>query len=117
MTVSNIKKSLKNSLIKEGEMDYGLYEYELEELLDELKLSLAEDKDEFIFAVTENSNYVAMVLVEKSGKIYINESARDRLKELWRGAYLSNMKKLIPMFARQLNDGSIPINGVKNIGK
>lgn len=117
MTVSNIKKSLENSLIKEGEMDYGLYEYELEELLDELKLSLAEDRDEFIFAVTENSNYVAMVLIEKSGKIYINKLARDRLKKLWRGAYLSNMKKLIPMFARQLNDGSIPINGVKIVGR
>jgi hypothetical protein len=57
-----------------------------------------------------------MVLMERSGKIYINELARDKLRDLWRDAYLHNMKKLIPVFAKQLNDGVIPINGVKTAG-
>jgi hypothetical protein len=55
MTAKNIEKLLKQALIHDGEMQYGLYEYELEELLDELKLSLARDNDDYIFAVTENT--------------------------------------------------------------
>jgi hypothetical protein len=50
-------------------MEYRLYEYELKELLDELKSSLAADRDDYIFAVTENSGHVAMVLIENSGQV------------------------------------------------
>jgi hypothetical protein len=116
MTTKNIKKQLKNALVNDGEMYYGLYEYELEELLDHLKSSLEKDRDEFIFAVTENNNHVAMVLIEKTGQVYINESARNKLKNLWDKAYLHNINKLIPLFAKQLNNGDIPINGVKITG-
>ena len=116
MTIKNIKKLLEDALIKDGVMEYGLYEYELKEILGYLKSSLRRDRDEFIFAVTENSGHIAMVLIEKSGKIYINESARDKLKYLWRGNYLYNMKKLIPAFVKQLKNGIMPINGVKTLG-
>lgn len=51
--------------------------------------------------------------MEKSGAIYVNEPARDRLKELWDKAYLPNMKKLIPMFAQQLQQEELPVTGVK----
>jgi frataxin-like iron-binding protein CyaY len=116
MTAKNIEKLLEQALIHDGEMQYGLYEYELEELLDELKSSLAKDKDDYIFAVTENSGHVAMILIEKSGQVHINEQAREKLRVLWPAAYESNMKKLIPAFAKQLNEGEIPINGVKTVG-
>lgn len=116
MTAKNIEKLLKQALIHDGEMQYELYEYELEELLDELKLSLAKDNDDYIFAVTENSGHVAMVLIEKSGQVHINERAREKLKVLWPAAYESNMEKLIPAFAKQLNEGEIPVNGVKTVG-
>ena len=83
--------------------------------MDDLKLSLIKDGDEFIFAVTENNNHVAMVLIEKSGKVFVNELARNRLKDLWSGAYSDNINKLIPAFAKQLNNNEIPINGVKTV--
>ena len=56
-----------------------------------------------------------MVLIEKSGQVYINEQARKKLQALWPVAYESNMKKLIPAFAQQLHAGELPINGVKTI--
>lgn len=115
MTAKKIKKQLEEVLINNGAMEYDLYEYELKELLDDLKSSMYKDKDDYIFAVTENSGYVAMVLVERSGQVYINEQAREKLKTLWLTAYESNMKKLIPTFARQLNKREIPINGVKTV--
>ena len=115
MTAKRTEKLLKQALLDEGEMQYELYEYELEELLDEWKSSMAKDKDDYIFAVTENSGHVAMVLIEKSGQVHINEQARERLKALWPAAYESNIKKLIPAFAEQLNEGEIPVSGVKTV--
>jgi hypothetical protein len=117
MTAKNIEKILQQTLLHDAAMHYGLYEYELEELLDELKSSLAADQDDYIFAVTENSGQVAMVLIEKSGRVYINEQAREKLQALWPVGYTSNMKKLIPAFAQQLHRGELPINGVKTVGK
>ena len=115
MASKKIEKLLKQALIQDGEMHYRLYEYELEELLDELKSSLAKDKDDYIFSVTENSGHVAMVLIENSGQVHINEEARGKLKAFWPATYESNMKKLIPFFAKQLNTGELPINGVQTV--
>ncbi|NJN82782.1 MAG: hypothetical protein HC802_11245 [Caldilineaceae bacterium] len=74
---------------------------------------MATDADDYIFAVTENRGYVAMVLIERSGELYINEEAREKLKLLWPAAYETNMKLFIPRFAGELARGVIPINGVK----
>jgi len=116
MTIKNTKKLLERALLKGGQMRRALYEYELEPLLDELNSSMTEDNDDYIFAVTENGGDVAMVLIEKSGQAHINEQARERLKALWPAAYESNMRMLIPAFAEELNEGEIPINGVKTVG-
>ena len=116
MTAKNIAKLLEQTLIHDDAMQYGLYTYELEEVLDELKSSLAHDQDDYIFAVTEKSGHVAMVLIEKSGEVYINEQAREKLQALWPAAYENNMKQLIPVFAQQLDEGALPINGVKQRG-
>ena len=113
MKAKKIEKLLTKALLSEGKMEYSLYEYELLDMKNDLKLSMKRDRDDYIFSVTENSGHVAMVLIEKSGEVYINEQAREKLKTLWRLAYESNMKKLIPDFAQQLNQGAIPINGVK----
>lgn len=111
--IQNIQNILEQSLLKDGEMYYSLYEYELEELQDKLKLSLAADKDELIFAVTEHSGHSAMLLIDCNGNSYINEEARIKLKEYWKNSYNYNMDLLIPVFAKQLNNGDIPVNGVK----
>jgi len=116
MTAKHIEKRLEQTLIHDDAMQYGLYQYELEEVLDELNSSLAHDNDDYIFAVTENSGHVAMVLIEKTGHVYINEQAREKLKALWPAAYESNMRQLIPVFAQQLHEGELPINGVKQRG-
>jgi frataxin-like iron-binding protein CyaY len=116
MTATTIAKRLEQALMHGDAMPYGLYKYELEEIIGELKSSLTQDNDDYIFAVTENSGYVAMVLIEKSGQVYINEQAREKLKALWHAAYESNMKKLIPVFAKQLHENELPINGVKQRG-
>jgi hypothetical protein len=113
MTRKKIETLLKEALLNDGEMSYALYEHELEELIANLQSSMKRDKDEYIFTVTENRGDVAMLLIEKSGELYVNEEAREKLKSLWLNSYAINMKKLIPVFARQLQKSELPINGVK----
>ena len=115
MRKQNTKKALERALLHDGEMQQELYEYELEEMLEELKSSMVQDKDDYIFSVAEKAGEVAMVLIEKSGQIYINEQARERLQALWPAAYESNMRMFIPAFAQQLKAGEIPVNGVKTV--
>lgn len=115
MAVKTIAKNLENALVKDGKMRQELYEWEVEEHLAYFQSSLIEDNDDFLFVVTEHTNDVAMLLIEKSGKIHINEAAREKLKELWKGAYLENMKMLIPEFAKQLHEGNLAVNGVKTV--
>ncbi len=115
MTVRTIRQCLEQALLKDGPMRAELYAFELEGLLDNLKASMAQDQDEFIFAVTENNGEVAMVLVEQSGHVHSNEQARTKLLALWPAAYERNLQRLIPAFAKQLHAGEIPINGVKTV--
>ena len=119
--LKDIKKTLETALLDNGNMAHGLYEYELEELLDKLMASMIADNDDFLFVVTTHKNDLtgklncAMLLIEKSEAVHINEFARDRLKALWEDAYVENIEKLIPFFARQLHEGDLPINGVKMV--
>jgi hypothetical protein len=113
MTIKAIRKTLEKALLQDGLMYRALYEHELEELEEYLRQSMQRDNDRFIFAVTENNTHVAMVLIDQSGELYINEQARSYLQELWPNTYEQNMKKFIPLFARQLHQGDLPINGVK----
>ncbi len=98
-------------------MEQDLYEYELEEHLDYWYQGLKADQDEFVFAVTEHSGDVAMVLITKEKSIYVNEAARAKLSELWTKAYWENMKRLIPMMAEGLAQEIISVNGVKTVSE
>ena len=113
MTENQLKKLLTKTLLRDGVMYYSLYEYELQESLNEFKLSLEPDQDDYIFVVTENRGHIAMVVIDKSGQVYINEQVRDKLRTVWHDAYDRNMRILIPALARQLPNGELPINGVK----
>jgi len=113
-SAKQIEKRLTQALLHDGEMDYGLYGYELEEQTEKMRASLVEDRDEYVFAITENTGHVAMMLFEATGAEYINEDARERLKTLWPDdAYDYNLKLLIPTLAAQLNSEIIPFTGVK----
>jgi hypothetical protein len=93
-------------------MAYALYEHELVDHLDYWYNGLVADRNEFVFAVTENSGHTAMVLITKEKKIYINEAAREELFRMWGSAYKPNMKRLIPMMAEELANDIIAVNGI-----
>jgi len=62
------RKLLRQALLHDGEMQRALYQHELAGVVEELKHSLAQDNDDYIFTVTENRGHVAMVLIEKTGQ-------------------------------------------------
>lgn len=111
MSVRTIEKNLIKALIQNGEMVQALYEWEIEEHLDYYQKSLKKDNDNMLLVVTEHTDHVAMLLIERSGEIHINEAARDRLKVLWKDVYLYNMKILIPHFAQTLSEGNLAVIG------
>jgi uncharacterized membrane protein YheB (UPF0754 family) len=113
MSARRVAKLLRQALLHDGEMQRALYDHELAGVVKELKDSLAQDNDDYIFTVTENRGHVAMVLIEKTGQVHINEQAREKLKAFWPTAYKRNIKMFIPAFAEQLEAGELPINGVK----
>jgi hypothetical protein len=113
MKSKQIAMLLYNALLEEGEMAQSLYEYELEEHIDYWYEGLKADRDDFVFAVTENSGYVAMVLIMADKTVLVNEVARAKLSEFWQHNYKTNMKKLIPMMAKELADDTLYVTGVK----
>ena len=110
-----IKRLLKKALLQGGKMEYGLYEYDLEEHVDYLYDGLKRDKDEFVFAVNENTGHVAMVLIMPDKTLYLNDEARGKLQEIWPETYEYNMKRLIPTMVNDLVSGNIAVNGVKTL--
>ena len=107
-----IEKLLRKALIQDGAMEYALYEHELVEHIDYWYKGLLADRNEFVFAVTENSGDTAMVLITKEKDIYVNEAAREKLSRLWGQAYNPNMKYLIPTMAEELANDIIAVNGI-----
>lgn len=114
MSKKTIEKNLIKALLNNGEMAYALFQYELEEHIDEYLKSKQEDKDDYFFAVTEHTNDVAMLLIDENNKVHVNEKARILLKKLWpKAAYSHNMQILIPQMADELSKGFLFVSGVK----
>ncbi|MCB0212924.1 MAG: hypothetical protein KDJ52_26515 [Anaerolineae bacterium] len=112
MTTKRIEEELSKALIQEGAMTAALFDHELAEHIDYWYEGLKADRNEFVFAVTENAGHTAMVLITKEKLIYVNEMARKKLSKLWGQTYQSNIKLLIPGMAQQLARNIIAVNGV-----
>ena len=112
MSKKKIAILLRQALLYGGSMERELYEYELEEHIDYWYQGLLDDQNDFVFAVTENSGHVAMVLITPDQTIYVNEDARDYLSKSWSKNYQTNIKRLIPDLVDDLAHDRIVINGV-----
>ncbi|MCA2655454.1 MAG: hypothetical protein IM473_02935 [Microcystis sp. M015S2] len=115
MKQRKIANTLRKALLQDGKMERALYEYELEEHIDYWYEGLKSDRDQFVFAITENSGHVAMVLIMPDKTIYVNEEAREKLSQFWIKAYKNNINRLIPMMAENLANDIISVNGVKTV--
>ena len=116
MTVKNLEILLQRVLFNNWGMEYELYKYELEGQLEELADHLVEVEGDYLFMLTENNGYMAMVLLENTGAVHINEKARDRLRALWPKTYTTNLQQVIPFFAKQLHAGGRPLFSIEITG-
>jgi hypothetical protein len=112
-----IEAILCKALLEEGKMEYSLYEYELEEHIDYWYDGLKADQDDFVFAVTENSGHIAMVLIMPDKTVFVNEAARTKLSKFWQSNYGINLKRLIPAMAKELANDNLFVNGVKTVDR
>lgn len=108
-----IEKNLRKTFLEDGPFALALFEYELQDHIAEYLRSKRADHDNYLFAVTEHSNDVAMVLIDERDTVHINEDARAMLKELWTKVYRSNMELFIPDMARDMDADYIWWTGVQ----
>ncbi len=108
-----IEKNLKKALLEDGAFAQALFEYELEEHIAEYLQSKHADNDRYFIAITENTNDVAMLLIDENDEVHINEDARALLRELWQSAYRKNLRILIPDMAKKLDAGYLYTVGVQ----
>jgi len=113
MSKKSIERNLRKALLDDGPLAWALFEYELEEHVEEYAQSKQADGDEYFFAVTEHTNDVAMLLIDEDDNLHVNEDARALLKKLWRDAYRKNLEALIPQMAEELKSGYLFAAGVK----
>ena len=117
IATKKIEALLKKALVKNGKMAQALYDYELAKHIDYWYDGLQRDHEKFVFAITENSGEVAMVLITQDKTIYVNEEARAKLMAEWPKTYATNIKLLIPSMARELANDILSVTGVKVASK
>jgi hypothetical protein len=101
------------ALLLDGEMFESLYKHEMEEHIGYWTEGMKKDKDDFVFAVTENNGHAAMVVITKNEELLINEPARAFLKKAWKKQYHKNIEILLPAMAAELAAGYFSVNRVK----
>ena len=113
MSKKTIEQNLKKALLENGPLVQALFKHDLEEHIEEFKLSRHEDKNAYFFAIAAHSNDVAMLLIDKDDNLHVNEDARALLKTLWQDHYRTNIQRLIPDMAGELEAGYLYTAGVK----
>jgi len=112
-----ISDLLSKALLQQGQMDYDLYKFELEEHLQEWYAGLKSDRNNFVLVVTENSGSVAMVLISKDKKVYVNEDGRDKLSAIWKLNYENNVRLLLPVMADDIDNDFFSVTGITVVDK
>lgn len=107
-----IEKNLSKVLLEGEPFSFALFEYELKENLDFYVSSRIEDQDKYFMAITENTDDVAMILVNEKNQVLVNKIARKELQNYWGKSYENNFNKLIPQIARSLDQDLIYITGI-----
>ena len=115
MDKKRIQKNLTRALLQGGEFAEALYEYELAEHVEEYFQSKKQDGDLYFFAVTEHSGDVAMLAIDENDVLHINEMARLSLQAFWPKTYVTNIKRLLPDMAEQLEQGFLYSAGIREI--
>lgn len=113
MTKKSIQTSLESTLINGGPFSDDLYSSVLMAFVDELEESLHGDADDALICVVEDDNDVAMLLIEWDGSVLQNQTAFERLQQMWKHNYTANIRKLIPVFVDDLRQGMLAVAGIK----
>ena len=114
MSKMTTEKHLVRALLDGGAMSKTLFEEELHGQIDEFLRSKQEDGDDYFFAITENDNQVAMLLIDRDDKVHVNEDARAVLRSFWqKTVYDDNILVLLPQMVDELSEGYYFVTGVK----
>jgi hypothetical protein len=113
MPDQSIQSALTSSLIDGGKFSDELFQDVLVGFRKSLHDSVHGDADDALICVVVDGDEVALMLIEWDGVELQNAAALVRIREMWKGNYVVNMEKLIPVFVEHLGQGNLGIAGVK----
>lgn len=105
--------SLEQALLNSGPLSAPLFEKILTDYVDEMEASLQEDTDDALICLVSEGQDVALMLFEWDGTLHQNEAARERLQQMWKHNYATNMQKLLPIFVADLHQGMLAVAGIQ----
>lgn len=109
-----IARTLKKVLLEGGAFSRALFEFDLEDRIEAYLQSKREDGDKYLFVIAEKSNEIAMMLIDESDEVHVNEEARALLMKFWQGEiYKSNIRLFMPDMVNELDKGNHYFAGVK----
>lgn len=113
MSKKSITAALEATLLHGGQFSADLLNTVLMNFIDELEESLHDDADDALICVLEDDHDVAMVLIEWNGAVLQNEQAFERLKQMWKHNFPTNIQTLIPLLVGHIRHGMLGVAGVK----
>jgi len=113
MAKRSTQASLESTFLHGGPFSADLLNSVLMNFIDELEESLHDDADDALICVVEDDKDVAMLLIEWDGSALQNQTALERLQQMWKHNYSANMQKLIPVFVNDIGQGMLAVAGIK----
>lgn len=110
-----IHASLENLSSLNTALSDEMFDDVLANFVDKMKESLRQDADDALICLVAETDEAAMLLLEASNKVFRNEAARSRLKQIWKDNYEVNVAKVIPTFADHLSQGMLGVAEIKII--
>ena len=112
MRTREISSALRKVFLKGATMSLSLYQEKLAENIDKWYEELKQDRENFVYVVTEKDGDVAMVIIDEAKNICINEDARAKLAKVWAKNYIKNINLMLPGIADRIDEYGLAIDGV-----
>ena len=109
----SIARNLAQVLLYHGRFSWSLFEWDIEDHLQLYLGSKAQDGDDYLLVISADEYQVAMILIDDTDYVHVNEKAREKLQTLWPATYVENIRLMIPPIARQLSEGFLFQAGIQ----
>lgn len=112
-----IASDLRCALAGDKPLSIDLYVEVLADHEDTLKASLGKDADDALLCMLADEGEVAMLIIDRDGRIFRNDIALNKLRAMWQGSFDANVETLVPTFSEHIIRKNLGVAGLKWVPK